>query len=45
VRVYVKAEGWENRALEGEVVRCNEQNDRHFECGMRFVQAGLMVAA
>jgi len=45
VRMYVKAEGWEDRALEGEVVRCIEQSDRHFECGMRFVQAGMMLAA
>jgi HD-GYP domain-containing protein (c-di-GMP phosphodiesterase class II) len=44
VRVYVKAEGWENKPLEGEVVRCNEQSDRYYECGMRFVQAEKMAA-
>lgn len=38
VRVYVQAAGWQKRPLDGEIVRCREQGDKHHECGMKFVQ-------
>jgi HD-GYP domain-containing protein (c-di-GMP phosphodiesterase class II) len=44
LRVFVQADGWKDRALEGEVVRCVDQPDGHSECGMRFVQAGMLAA-
>ncbi|HYE60926.1 MAG TPA: HD domain-containing phosphohydrolase [Phycisphaerales bacterium] len=44
VRVYVQAAGWQKRPLEGEVVRCREQGDKHHECGMKFIQVNAAAA-
>jgi hypothetical protein len=36
IRIYVQARGWQERPLDGEVVRCRTYNDRWHEIGIRF---------
>jgi hypothetical protein len=44
IRVYIQARGWQERALEGEVVRCRTYNDRWHEIGVRFTTVNAHAA-
>jgi HD-GYP domain-containing protein (c-di-GMP phosphodiesterase class II) len=45
VRVYLQAKGWEDRGLDGEVVRCRVYNDRWHEIGIKFTELKQQAAA
>jgi len=38
LRVYLEAPGWDNRALDGQIVRCRAHNDNWHEVGLQFVK-------
>jgi hypothetical protein len=38
LRVYLEAPGWDNRALDGQIVRCRAHNDNWHELGLQFVR-------
>ncbi len=45
IRVYIQARGWQNRPLDGEVMRCRTYNDRWHEIGIRFTGISTNAAA